>query len=317
MHSETPLPFPDFISKNALEKIISRTNPFSERFRILLEESIGTVSRSLAILSVNPQKRFKKAFRNCLNSQKNNLQNIFSSKLSLCAKGLFWVSGRFFGVLGFYGQKSFIFKPRLEIMSEFDRFEKPFLTDKDEEYRMLIEVTENYLEQKESTPQNKCGNATEIVIREHLLGKGFNVTLNPNVRILGSSIKNDSLLLKPKINPNQPEYSPNEVDMVIEIKNNTVGNQSKNIKSNFDELKAFFPKLRFGVIILSERKGYTHEITDAKLGDKKFLSFTLVSRRIYPKGGVYLKSNIIQMLENKEMKKTGEWEKLISYLREK
>ena len=214
--------------------------------------------------------------------------------------------------------KSLLFaKPRLETMSEFDTLDKPLLTEKDEEYQMLIEVSDEYLEQKnEKTPQNKCGKATEIVHRDHL--KGFNVTLNPNVKIQGSIIKNDLLLLKePKTNPNQKDYPSNEVDMVIEIKNNAVANQSRIIKDKFDKLEALFPNLRFGVVILSERKGYTHEITNEKLGNK-YPSFTFVSRRIYPKiGGLYLKSNIVEMLRKKEMKKTGEWEKFLSYLRQK
>jgi hypothetical protein len=154
------------------------------------------------------------------------------------------------------------------------------------------------------------------VIREHLLKKGFNLTLNPNVKILGSNIRNDLLLLKPKANQNLMEYSPNEVDMVIEIKNNAVANQSQRIKANFDELKNMFSSLRFGVIILSERKGYTHEITDEKLGDKKYRSFTLVSRRIYPKvGGLYSKNAVVELLKNSEMKRTSDWEKLISYMK--
>jgi hypothetical protein len=104
--------------------------------------------------------------------------------------------------------------------------------------------------------------------------------------------------------------------MVIEIKNNAVANQSQRIKANFDELKDLFSSLRFGVIILSERKGYTHEITDEKLGDKKYRSFTLVSRRIYPKvSGLYSKNTVIELLKNREMKRTDDWEKLISYLK--
>ena len=64
-------------------------------------------------------------------------------------------------------------------------------------------------------------------------------------------------------------------------------------------------------------KGYSHEITDKKLDNKKYRSFTLVSRRKYPNGGLYLKSNIIDMVNKKEMKKTGDWDKLLAYLREK
>jgi hypothetical protein len=202
-------------------------------------------------------------------------------------------------------------------MSQYDGLKKPLLTEKDEEYQMLIEVAEEYLDQqKEKTSQNKCRKATEIVIREHLLRKGFNVTSNANVRVLGSNIKNDLLLLKPTINPNQKEYSPNEVDMVIEIKNNAVANQSRIIGENFDELKELSPNLRFGVIVLSERKGYTHEITDEKLGGKRYLSFALVSRRVYPEvGGLHSKKAIVDLLKNNEMKRTGDWERLIAYLK--
>jgi hypothetical protein len=42
----------------------------------------------------------------------------------------------------------------------------------------------------------------------------------------------------------------------------------------------------------------------------------LVSRRQYPSiGGLYNKEAIMDMLRKKEMKKTGEWEKLIAYLK--
>jgi hypothetical protein len=104
--------------------------------------------------------------------------------------------------------------------------------------------------------------------------------------------------------------------MVIEIKNNAVANQSLIIKNNFDELSKTFPTLRFAAVILSERKGYTHEITNEKLGDKRYQSFTLVSRRQYPKvGGLYTKFAITDMLEKSEMKKTGEWANFLAYLK--
>ncbi len=201
-------------------------------------------------------------------------------------------------------------------MPHYDELNKPLLSKKDEEYQMLMEVAEEYLHQeREKTAQKKSGTATEVVIREHLLRRGFNVTFNPNITILGSNIKNDLLLLKPTINPDQKEYSPNEISLVIEVKNNAIANQSRVIKENFDELKKLSPDLGFGVVILSEKTGYTHEITDEKLGDEKYLSFTLVSRRIYPKIGLYCQKAIMDLLKNKEMKKTGDWERLISYLR--
>jgi len=202
-------------------------------------------------------------------------------------------------------------------MSQYDRLTKPLLIEQDEEFEMLLEVAEEYSKQKQwDTPQNRSGNATEIVIRNHLLTRGFNMTLNPNVVIQGSTIRNDSLLLKPNVDPSKRTYAPNEVDTIIEIKNNAVANQSRTIKSNFDELGRLLENFRFAAIILSERKGYTHEITDEKLGNAKYLSFTLVSRRQYPStGGLYSKEAITDMLRKKEMKKTGDWERLIAYLK--
>jgi hypothetical protein len=202
-------------------------------------------------------------------------------------------------------------------MSHYGEFKAPLLTKKDEEYQMLMEVAEEYLHQeREKTAQKKSGPAAEEVIREHLLRRGFNLTFNPNIKLAGSNIKNDLFLLRSTINPDQKEYSPSEVNLVIEIKNNAVANQSEIIKQNFDELKKLSSELRFAVIILSEKKGYTHEVTNEKLGNEGYLSFTLVSRRIYPKdGGLYSPGAIMDQLKNKELKKTGDWEKLISYLR--
>jgi hypothetical protein len=129
-------------------------------------------------------------------------------------------------------------------------------------------------------------------------------------------MKNDLFLLESMVNPDLKEYSPDEVNMVVEIKNNADANQSKVIIENFDELKKLSPNLRFGVVILSEKTGYTHAITDEKLGDEKYLSFTLVARRIYPKsGGLYCGKAIMNLLKDKEMKKTGDWERFIAYLK--
>lgn len=202
-------------------------------------------------------------------------------------------------------------------MNQYDKLMKPILSEQDEEFQMLLEVAEEYSKQRRwDTPQNKSGNATEIVIRNHLLTKGFNVTLNPNVMVQGSTIRNDSLMLKSGVDPTRRIYAPDEVDTVIEIKNNAVADQSRVIRGNFDELRRISENLRFAAIVLSERKGYTHEITDEKLGDPKYPSFTLVSRRQYPSvGGLYSKEAIMGMLRKREMKKTGDWEKLIAYLK--
>ena len=202
-------------------------------------------------------------------------------------------------------------------MSLYDGLKKPLLTKKDEEYQMLMEVTEEYIHQeREKSAQKKSGVAPIVVVREHLLRRGFNLSFNPNIKLMGSEIKNDLLLLHSTANPDQNDYVLNEVNMVMVIKNNAVPNQSNVIKENFDELIQLSPDLRFAVVVLSEKTGYKHEITDEKMGDKRYLSFTLVSRRIYPKdGGLYSPKAIMDLLKNKDMKKTGDWERFITYLK--
>ena len=204
------------------------------------------------------------------------------------------------------------------------------LNREDGEFQMLLEVAEEYGRQKiERTPQKKSGDATEIVIRSHLLKKGFNMTLNPDLKIQGSNKRVewiDSLLLKPNADPNKPIYHSNEVDTVIEIKNNGVAEQSKKIKEKFDKAREISENFRFAVIVLSERllsrTPYKHAITEEKLQNRKYRVFTLIARREYPKypkyprGGLYTKDVDLAMLEKGELWKTGEWEKLIAYLKE-
>ena len=114
---------------------------------------------------------------------------------------------------------------------------KPVLTVSDEEYTMLIEVCEEFEKQKiDKTDREKSGTATEIVIRNHLLTRNLNLSMIPDVTIQGSKIKNDLLLLKNGVDPNQKTYLSNQVKMVIEVKNNAVSWQ------NFGKWKAGRPK---------------------------------------------------------------------------
>ncbi len=202
-------------------------------------------------------------------------------------------------------------------MSLYHGLKKPLLTKKDEEYQMLMEVAEECLHQeREKSALKKSGAAPVVVVREHLLRRGFNLTFNPNTKFAGSEIKNDLLLLHSTANPDQEEYAPNEVNMVIAVKSNAAPKQSNATKADFDALKQLSPDLRFAVVVLSEKTGYQHEITDEKIGDKRYLSFTLVSRRIYPKnGGLHSPKAIMHLLKNKDLKKTGDWERFITYLK--
>lgn len=207
---------------------------------------------------------------------------------------------------------------------------KPILTASDEEYTMLIEVSEEFQKQKiDKTTREKSGNATEIVIRNHLLRRNLNLSMNPNVTIQGSKIKNDLLLLKSGVDPNQKIFTSDNVKMVIEIKNNGVGGKTmengkredpnKVLRVKFNELEGTTNVRNFAVIVLSEtllppRTPYKWRFKEKVIGKENCKVFTLVARQLYPPGGLYIKSSIVEMLQNEQMKKTGEFQQLINYL---
>jgi hypothetical protein len=207
---------------------------------------------------------------------------------------------------------------------------KPILTANDEEYTMLIEVSEEFQKQEiDKTTREKSGNATEIVIRNHLLRRNFNLSMDPNVTIQGSKIKNDLLLLKSGVDPNQKTYPSDQVKMVIEIKNNAVGGKTmengkredpnKVLRAKFNELEATTNVRNFAVIVLSEtllppRSPYKWRYKEEVIGKENCKVFTLVARQLYPRGGLYIKSSIVEMLQKEQMKKTGEFQRLVNYL---
>jgi len=207
---------------------------------------------------------------------------------------------------------------------------KPILTASDEEYTMLIEVSEEFEKQKiDKTTREKSGNATEIVIRNHLLRRNLNLSMNPNVSIQGSKIKNDLLLLKSGVDSNQKTFTSNNVKMVIEIKNNAVGSKimkngkredpNKVLRAKFNELEATTNVRNFAVIVLSETllpplTPYKWRFKEEVIGKENCKVFTLVARQLYPPGGLNIKSSIVTMLQKEQMKKTGEFQRLINYL---
>jgi hypothetical protein len=210
-------------------------------------------------------------------------------------------------------------------------FDKPFLKDSDEEYTMLIETSEEFEKQKiDKTAREKSGKATEIVIRNHLLRRNINLSMITDGTIQGSKIKNDLLLLKNSVDPNQKNFPSNNVKMVIEIKNNAVGGKTlengkredtnKVIRTKFNELEATTNVRNFAVIVLSEtllppRTPYKWRFREEIIGKENCKVFTLVARQLYPSGGLYIKSNIEEMLQKNQMKKTGEFQQLINYLK--
>jgi hypothetical protein len=207
---------------------------------------------------------------------------------------------------------------------------QPILTANDEEYAILVEVSEEFQKQKiGKTAREKSGNATEIVIRNHLLRRNLNLSLNPDVTIQGSKIKNDLLLLKKSINPNQKTFPPHNVKMAIEVKNNAVGGKTmesgkredpnKVLRAKFNELEGTTNVRNFAVIVLSETllpptPPYKWRFKEEVIGKENCKVFTLVARQLYPPGGLYIKSSIVEMLQNEQMKRTGEFQRLIDYL---
>ena len=207
----------------------------------------------------------------------------------------------------------------------------PVLTISDEEYAMLLEVCEEFERQKiDKAARENSGDPAEIVLRNHLMRRNLNFSMIPNVTIQGSKIKNHLLLLKNGVDPNQKTYSPNQVKMVIEVKNNAVGGKTlkngkkedpnKVLRAKFNELEATTNLRNFAVIVFSEmllppKTPYKWRFKEDVIGKENCKVFTLVARQLYPSGGLFIKSNIEGMLQKGQMKKTGEFQELINYLK--
>jgi hypothetical protein len=198
-------------------------------------------------------------------------------------------------------------------------FKQPFLTAIDEEYMMLIEVCEEFEKQKnDKIAREKSGNPPEIILRNHLLRRNLNLSMVPEVTIQGSKIKNDLLLLKSAVDPNQETFPVDNVKMVIEVKNSgAIGKTMENgkrkdpnkvLRFKFNELEGTTNVKNFGVIVLSEtllppRTPYKWRFKEEVIRKENCKVFTLVARQVYPSGGLYIKSNIEEMLQNMQIKK--------------
>ena len=208
---------------------------------------------------------------------------------------------------------------------------QPFLAATDEEYSMIIEVSEEFQKQKiDKTTCEKSGSATEIVIRNHLLRRNLNLSMMPDVTIQGSKIKNDLLLLKNGVDPNQKTFPSDQVKMVIEVRNSGVGGKTlengkredpnKVLRLKFNELEATVGVKNFAVIVLSETLlppgiPFKWRFKEEVIRKENCKVFTLVARQLYPPGGLYIKSSIEEMLQKEQMKKTGEFQRLVNYLK--
>lgn len=193
-------------------------------------------------------------------------------------------------------------------MTDFDDL-RPLETG-DEEYGMLLEVTEEFQKQEKGSPNQKSGKATQKVIHKHLIEKMVNLPVNPEVKIREVKTRMDLLfLLKMGTSRNELEYSINDIGIVLKVTNNAVGKTtSENIRRKFEEFARFNPNLRFAVVVLSERLSYLYPITFDKV-------FTLVARK-KKAHQLYLKETIIRMQKNGDLRKPTEkgWEELQRFL---
>ena len=122
----------------------------------------------------------------------------------------------------------------------------------------------------------------------------------------------------------------NQVKMVIEVKNSGAAGEvlengkrvdpNKVLKVKFNEVEALTNVKNFAVIVLSETlfqpKGpYKWRFKEEVIGKTNCKVFTLVARGLYPPGGLYKKSNIVEMLTKEQLKKTEEYQQLVNYLK--
>ena len=215
---------------------------------------------------------------------------------------------------------------RQDSMKDYKKINLPLLTKQDEEYNMLIDVAEEISRQKaEKTSEKKSGDATEIVVRKYLHNHGFNVSpscvyVNPCDREI------DLLILKEGVLSNQKCYSPKQVHVVLEIKNNAVGGTEKNgvvitpsmdIRQRFNDVEKATKLNRFGVVVLSERllsrTPYKYAITEEEIGIKNCRVFTCVLRRVWAR--LREKAVIVEMQESGQLWKSSEWQDFINYLK--
>ena len=130
----------------------------------------------------------------------------------------------------------------------------PFLTEQDEEYQMLIEVTEEFQKQYVGSAMQKSGKATMNVVRNHLLKGGLNIAkLEARIPEKG----NMNLLFMLKAVTPTTDYSLNDVDTVLKVTNTGVTKTaSEPIRIKFGELRKRNKNLRFAVVVLSERLSF-------------------------------------------------------------
>ena len=104
------------------------------------------------------------------------------------------------------------------------------------------------------------------------------------------------------------------------MKNGKQEDPNKVLRFKFNELEAITNVRNFAVVVFSEmllppKSPYKWRFREETIGKANTKVFTLVARQLYPSGGFYIKSNIEEMLQKGQMKKTEEFQELIKYLK--
>ena len=112
--------------------------------------------------------------------------------------------------------------------------------------------------------------------------------------------------------------NPDEVDAVIEIKNNGVADQSTKIHRKFKEFEDISHGFRFAVIVLSERllsrTPYCYAINEEDIAIEQCKVFTCVLRREWLR--LREKAVVVEAQENGQLWKSGEWQECLDYLKQ-
>lgn len=197
----------------------------------------------------------------------------------------------------------------------------PVLKREDEEFKMLEEWARRLTEEKRNASRRGAdinvrrmsGLITQDVVREHLKNHDLNVSQN-GVSISPSTRKDIHLLvLKQWVKQLDPEgrYSSDKVHVVLEIRNNAVAKIVEKTRTKLENIERLAKvPFRFAVVVLSENPSYLWSYTEENTENL----FTCILREKTPKE-LYRIEEINAMLENRQMRKTGDWERLIAYLK--
>ncbi len=184
------------------------------------------------------------------------------------------------------------------------------ISEDDDEYRLLIEVAEEFEEQKKGSIKTKSGKATQIVIHKFLLIKGIRLPCNLEVKIEEVKTRMNLLyLLKPGIETDKSQYSVNDLVVVVKIINNAVGkNYAERIRNTFAKFAQINQNLRFAVVVLSENllppTPYIYAMKQDDFGNLVGV-FTLVIRKTSA-FELYLRETVVKLNKNGELRKPKE-----------